>query len=154
MEGAERQPRAYPRTRLLVAGLLFLGWLGYLGYLVVQTRTLVVVSRPQVLISPLVVVAEVADDGGRPARTVTVTRVLYPGDRNLAGAAIRVEDLPDVTLGYEGPGEYVLPLRNLTDGDNLLTPLPRVPGFEPAGQTRIYAVSDDVLAQVREVLPE
>jgi hypothetical protein len=132
-----------------VAGLLFLGWLSFLGYLVVQTRSLIVVSRPQLLVSQLAVVGEVSDEGGRAARSVKVSRVLWSQDakdRELTGVTIDVQDLPDVppTHGYRGAGEYVLLLvRGVKGSDFAITPLPSMPGFAPAQMIELLSVGDD-----------
>ena len=69
-------------VRLLLAGVLFLGWLGYLAFQV-WTRPLtaagqpLVVSHPQVLVSELDVVAQVPSD--EDPTEVTVENVLYDG---------------------------------------------------------------------------
>jgi hypothetical protein len=152
---AERAPRAYPRARAVVAAVLFIGWLCFLVYLVSRTDELVVVSRPQVLVSDVVVVAEVRDQAGQPDANVTVKRVLFklPKDARLAGTQITLAELPEVgaAYGYTGAGDYVLALVHAEDGYRL-TPLPTVPGFVPfPGEVRIYRATPDALAQVREV---
>jgi hypothetical protein len=153
---ADRAPRAYPRARAIVAAVLFLGWLAFLVYLVTRTGAMIVVSRPQILVSQVVVLAELRDQGGQAGSAVAVKEVVsfkHPKDAMLAGAEIKVADLPKVSLvsGYAGPGDYVLPLVH-ADDEYRVTPLPAVPGFVPVpGEVRIYRATADALAQVRDV---
>jgi hypothetical protein len=156
MVDMESQPRSFPKARLVVAALLFVGWVSYLGYLVWRTQDLVVVSRSQAIMAHLVLVGDVgAEQEGRPA-AVAVKSVLWAratADRQLVGKEILV-DWPDAIRGYDGPGEYLLLLNHSGSGDRFhVTPLPAVPGFA-GGETRIYRATEDALSQVREVLPE
>ena len=144
--------------RLVVTVLLFAGWLGYLGYLVVcrphtpgdlvgafdgQPLTL---SRPQFLVSMLHVVARVEDDKGE---NVVVEEVLYPKEHApvKAGDRIRVVNLdkcrplPDpMEKGREpppdftGPGRYLLPLQSTAKDNDApfeVTSTPPSPGYPP-----------------------
>lgn len=153
---ADQAPRAYPRARVIVAAVLFFGWLAFLVYLVTRTGEMIVVSRPQILVSEVVVLAQVRDQAGQAGSAVAVKEVVsfkHPKDAMLAGAEIDVADLPKVgsPYGYTGPGAYVLPLVHAGDGYRL-TPLPTVPGFVPTpGEVRIYRATADTLAQVRDV---
>ncbi len=110
-----------------MAGLFFFGWIGYLFYLV-QTRPQapgggpVVLSRPQFLIAPLVVIAQI-DSVDSPA---IVKEVVYPrdeGDSGLVGQAIYLINLKEchrlprsrqeevrTPSDFTGPGPYILPL--------------------------------------------
>jgi len=162
MEPAARPPRTHPRARLLVAALLFAGWLGFLGYLVWRSRDLVVVSRPQLLVADLVVTAEVADEAGAPRAGVHVREVHWPRDpksRALAGQTIDVADLPDIGAGgYRGPGDYVLVLGRTGDSKVFqITPLPAVPGFAPAQALELVDPGEQrdevaaLLAQLRQI---
>jgi hypothetical protein len=143
-------------ARLLIAAALFLGWLGYLGYLVVcrphtpsdlrgafEGRYLTL-SRPQFLVSALDVVAEVSGDKGEK---VVVKEVLFPKTNPpvKVGEEIQVqridlcravpEPLAKNTtppLDYVGPGAYLLPLQ-APDRDHPrrfeVVPTPPSPGF-------------------------
>jgi hypothetical protein len=146
------------RVRLALISALFLGWLGYLGYLVAERPDggTVVLSRPQFLVSDLDVVALVKKDSD----LVTVTRVLYPdreAARQLVGKELKVTNLadcrppgdreklhPDLTAD----GAYVLALQEVEpDGkDYRVTVTPRSPGFR-TGTPRIYPATKEVLAQ-------
>src|SRR5437879_1561308 len=120
--------RLHPAVlRLVAVALLFAGWLGYLTYLVVTlphtgTGAPLIVSRAQLLISEVDVIAEVNGTGADAE--VTVKEVLYPKDKaDLVGKKIHVTNLwqcratpppgekPDsVPLDWTGPGLYLLPL--------------------------------------------
>jgi hypothetical protein len=129
----------FPRARLTVAALLFLGWIGFLAYLVATTRDPVILSRPQFLVAPLHIVAQVEEAGGRPAATVLVKEVAYArgeGDAKLAGTQLVVEDLPECgpAQGWKGPGDYILALSLGKAGDKVVhqvTTIPISPGYEP-----------------------
>ncbi|HEY7330367.1 MAG TPA: hypothetical protein VH592_22195 [Gemmataceae bacterium] len=142
--------------RLILTAALFLGWLGYLSYLVVcrphtpdglrgafEGRPLTL-SRPQFLVSTLDVVAEVS---GQKGEKVIVKEVLFPKANApvKAGNEIYVENIEscqppsdplakekDPPPDYIGPGEYLLPLQSPdTEGANRfkVVPTPPSPGF-------------------------
>lgn len=125
------------RLRLTVAVLLFLGWIGYLGYLVATTRDPVVLSRSQLLVSDLVVLAEVQGSVEAPQPRVKVIEVPFARvkeDRQLAGNELLLSDLPDSSTaqGWAGPGTYLLPLRRreiLKKVRYEVASLPPTPGF-------------------------
>src|SRR5262245_13951524 len=102
---------ASARVRLVLAAVLFVLWIGWLAYLAWTTTRAVRLSRPQLLVSTLDVRARVeAQPAGRPLPEVTVLEVFYspqagpnPGDK------LTVTNL-DECVGWEGPGEYLLPL--------------------------------------------
>jgi hypothetical protein len=134
--------------RLLLCLALFLGWLGYLGYLVAERPAgYVVLSRPQILVSDLDVVATVHAGSD----TATVDDVLFPaGDaaRRLKGKQIRVSNLDDCRPpgdptkhkpDFQGGGPYLLPLQDPgADGkDYRVAVTPPSPGFR-FGTPRIY----------------
>jgi hypothetical protein len=151
-------------VRLLVAALLFAGWLGYLIYLVATTPrtpagTPLVLSRPQILVSDFDIVGEVEGID----KPVTVVTVLYPdAEKGQEGKEIKVTNLkeckplprPEQKAGqvpedYSGPGLYLLPLRKVGDGpDYEVTPTPASPGYPPGG------MKEQALAQYRQILKE
>jgi hypothetical protein len=101
--------RRTARAGLGISALLFVAWLGYLGYLAATDARPPVVSFPQLLAATAEVVARVeADPDGQPARRVTVVEVLR-GQGLAPDQAITVTNLPDVA-GYTGPGDYLIPL--------------------------------------------
>ena len=165
--------------RLILTVALFLGWLGYLSYLVIcrphtpagllgafEGRPLTL-SRPQVLVSTLDVVAEVSGEKGEK---VIVKEVLFPKSNAAVkpGDAIHVENIdrcrplsdplaketnppPD----YSGPGEYLLPLQPLdAEGQHRfeVVPTPPSPGFPTAqganlGPPRLYPATPQMRAE-------
>lgn len=129
----------FPKARLVVSGVLFLSWIGFLLYLVLRTRDPVILSRPQFLVAPLQLIAQVDEKDGKASATVTVESVGYaadPEDEKLAGKQIVVEGLPDCgpRQGWAGAGSYLLPLTKEKVGRShvfLVTPLPISPGYSP-----------------------
>jgi hypothetical protein len=167
-----RTRRLHPAVwRLILMAVLFVSWMGYLGYLV-RTRSLtsagtpLVVSRAQVLVSDVDVIAHIDDLDS----AVTVKQVLWPTNAPVhEGKALLVANLKDCRpflpqseeLGpadFTGPGDYLLLLHRL--GDNTSTtyqvvPVPPSPGYPPLansahrGRPRIYPETPSVLAQYR-----
>jgi hypothetical protein len=153
-------------ARLMVTAALFLGWLGYLGYLVVcRPHTPgglrgafvgrpVTLSRPQFLVSTLDIVAEVSGEKGEK---VVVKEVLYPKNDKDApvkvGETIQVDHIdlchpvPDQVgsnanppSDYDGPGEYLLPLQPVGNKDAhhfQVVPTPPSPGFPQSGDRNV-----------------
>jgi hypothetical protein len=162
-------------VRLALAALLFACWIGYLAYQVATlprtpTGQPLVVSRPQVLVSDLDVIAQVDSLDG----PVTVQQVLYPDRKEYERLkTIRVTNLAecrgpsrDFRAGagpqdWTRPDRYLLPLRPVSDGkegkDQVfeVVPTPPSPGYPPvsgkAGPPRVYPATEQVLAQYRRV---
>ncbi len=153
--------------RLLLTALLFIGWLCYLGYLVsTRPRTPagqpLVLSRPQILVSTLDILARVQD----PKEPVKILEVLYPpADPPVhEGQEITVDDLdrcraPEREYGqatspdWSGPGAYLLPLQYWITGGKThyrVTPIPPSPGYSRA-VPRIYPATPEALAQYRKI---
>jgi len=124
----------YPKARLIVSAGLFVAWIGFLVYLVAQSRQAVILSRPQFLAASVYVVAELKGDG-KPPPEAHIKEVVWPsaGD-DLAGKTLVIDDLPDcgVPQGWAGAGDYVLALTKVKTGVYHITPLPLTPGFVPA----------------------
>jgi hypothetical protein len=152
------------RFRLYLTAGLFLGWLGWLAYLAVTAGTWpvsrkppVILSGPQFLVSTLDVIAEVKADDGRPAPTVTVVAVHWPPGEpeKLKGASLTVTNLERCT-GWDGPGEYILPLEP-SGKDYQVAPTPPSPGYPgshfPASPWRIYRRTPETLRQL-EMIPK
>ena len=138
----------FPKARLVVSACLFLAWIGFLGYLVYESGT-VILSRPQFLLAQFVVVVEVQDRGGHPDPQVAVNDVIWP-----VRAELKKElDIPGLALcgkqhGYHGAGKYLLPLTRTAGGAYLITPMP------PTAQTeiKIYPWTPATRAQVEELV--
>src|SRR5207248_782165 len=95
------------RVRLLIAFVLFAGWLGWLGFAAATKSRGPVVSRAQAAAATYVVVAELhGQPGGKPPARAAVRQVLA-GNGPPADAEIDVANLPE-TRGFEGDGEYLL----------------------------------------------
>lgn len=98
------------RMRLVVAIVLFVGWLGFLGYAALTKNRGPVVSHAQAAAATVAVVAEVeADQEGKPVMRTKVVESLVP-DGPQPGTEILVMNLPEVR-GFEGAGQYLLLLR-------------------------------------------
>jgi hypothetical protein len=130
----------FPRMRAWVAGLLFLGWLGFLAYLAIGNWRRIVVARPQLERSNFVVVATLTDADGRPAAEMRIQKVLYSEKlawRQLAGQSLELNELVffSENQGWQGPGDYVVPLTRTVDEETTrdqVTLLPLSPGYFPA----------------------
>jgi hypothetical protein len=160
--------------RLVLSASLFVGWLGYLGYLV-ATRPLtaagapLVLSRAQLMVSPIDIVAEVADPDD-PA--VVVKEVLYPADAPVkVGQKLTVFDLDlchpmprrqndEPPRDLTGPGPYLIPLRpsGREKGAYEVVPIPTSPGFDARRMenlgvrpVRIYPYNGETAAQYRRI---
>jgi hypothetical protein len=144
---------------LLVTATLFVGWIGWLFYLAVTSQQPITVSRAQLLVAPLDVIAAVeAGPDGRADSGVRVAEVRRPaqGREALVGRTITVKNLPDCTAesGWDGPGDYILALQ--PDGDQYrVAPIPRSPGYPPpsfpgaAGPApRIYRLTPETSRQL------
>lgn len=157
--------------RLILTILLFGGWLGYLGYLVVcrphtpggllgafEGRPLTL-SRPQFLISTLDVIADVSGDNGEH---VVIKEVLFPEkDAPVKpGETIAVEHIEECQGDYTGPGTYLLPLQILEGGKGArrfqVAPTPPSPGYPTlqgvhVGPPHIYPATDEMRAEYRQI---
>src|SRR5262245_40293137 len=67
------------KTLLGVAAALFLLWIGWLVYLAATTTHPIVLSRPQLLVAELVVIADVREGSSGPLPEVTVREILPRG---------------------------------------------------------------------------
>jgi hypothetical protein len=160
-------------SRLLVVSLLFVGWLGYLGWLA-ATRPWtskdqpLVVSVPQVQASRLDVIAglpappERGSPPGSEGVEVTIEEVLF-GEGVSEGQKIRVVNLHDCRPvarsvdkappppDWSGPGSWLLVLREPkhSHGKQVeyeVVPIPPSPGYG-GGPPRIYPATAETRAQ-------
>jgi hypothetical protein len=131
----------FPRARLVVAACLFVGWLGFLLHLTLESARTVVLSRPQLQVSNLCILAEIKNKNGEPDTTVRITRVVWSAERadgdKLFGTNILIPNLLIVgpPQGYRGAGEYIVPLTKRMIGEAplyLVTSVPPTPGYVPA----------------------
>lgn len=158
------QPSKKARLRLAFLALLLGGWLLYLGYLAFTVPRPVVLSRPQLLVSTLDVLATLSQQtDGQPNTSVTVEKIHWPnqGREDLVDRTITVANLSALGRedGWNGPGTYILPLvpdPRRADGKHfLIAPIPRSPGYEPGPirRGRIYPLTPQTLRQL-ETIPK
>jgi hypothetical protein len=152
-------PAPSPRRRALLAltVVMFLLWIGYLAFLAASTRQPVVLSRPQLLVSNLVVIATLTGGPDHPEPTVTVNDVVWagdPADKAKTHAKIAVQNLEGVgpEQGWEGPGDYILALTQQRDGTFAVTPVPPSPGYPQTDRIRIYRATERTRQRLGEIL--
>jgi hypothetical protein len=164
--------------RLALTAVLFVGWIGYLGYLAWTTSNPVVLSRPQVMVSDLDVIAHPDKDGGPD---FVIDEVLYPQSQkeDLKGKTIGIEDINKVDRfvfvresWHEGRYEwrhdqgqftsdrkFLLPLRPAALPTGAaedkpyfqVVPMPASPGYQGAGPGRAYPADPAVIRQYHTI---
>lgn len=143
---------SFPRVRLYVAAALFIAWLGYLAFLVVNYRHPMVVSRSQWSAADTIVVAEVVlDDMGKPSEEVSLVESLRGKD---VAKTFRVPGLRDALPPTQQPfteTRRLLLLRAVPGGGYQIAETPPSPGD---GVTRryVYPWSPEVERQARALL--
>jgi hypothetical protein len=169
-----------PAVRLLIAVVVFLLWIGYLAYQVLTRPTVppgepltgrpLVLSRPQIMLSRLDVLAEVPDKEG--VVEVEVKEVLFQKDGHVkAGDKLKVINIgeacpphsikePPKSYDWTGPGTYILPLQPapFRQGEYEVVPIPEGAVLGRRADwtlpPRIYPGSQEALAQYRQIKPE
>lgn len=131
--------------RLVLAVLLFAGWVGYLAYLAATTRNPIVLSRPQFLVSQMDVIARI-----EAPPQATVEEIHWPDKTDLKpGDVLTVTNLADCQ-GWAGPGSYILALSR--DGkDYRVAPTPPSPGYDRSGPPRIYPLTKETRHQLDSI---
>ncbi len=146
---------------LVLASVLYAGWIGWLVYLAATKSRPIVLSRPQLLVSDLDVIAQVDD----PGKKVLVKEVYAWRDKETPPAVndeLDVVDLDkchrqprddkadeDVPPDWQGPGLYILPLHKVGNRYEVV-PIPPSPGFN-GGPRRIYPRTEDTYAQLQAI---
>jgi hypothetical protein len=163
-----------PAARFLVTVLLFTGWIGYLAYQVLtrphtSADLPLVVSRPQILVSELDLIAFVPEKKGTVE--VEVQEVLFPKENapvkprdtikvtNIAECHPALRGRPDVPDDWSGPGAYLLPLKKgAKKGEYQVVPIPPSPGFGTLdfaaalpGPPRLYPANKEARAQYEQI---
>jgi hypothetical protein len=136
---------------LAISGLVFVGWLGYLGIQAWQYRTPpIIVSRSQLLASQYEVILLLADAGnGKPSvSTATVVELLSSVDKNgpAIGQTLDIVNI-DSCVGFTGPGSYILPLAKLGKIYRVATP-PLDPGASINLRPTVYPDTPSTRKQV------
>jgi hypothetical protein len=154
------------RLKLVVAAVLFAGWIGYLAYLVVGLAQQepagpdgkpVVLSRPQFLVATLVVTAEVEDRTDRPTRAI-VKAVHWPQNAETAALVDQTVEVRNLARseGLNEAGRYILPLWSERDTFQV-APTPPSPGYPPggpsreAGPSRVYLSTPHTQEQLEQI---
>jgi hypothetical protein len=154
-------------VRLIVALVLFAGWMAYLGYAALTKSRGPIVSHIQAAAASYAIVAEVdADQEGKTTTRVKVVEalpstVLSGGPE--AGTECEVLNLQDVR-GFEGKGQYLLlvvpdtfAIRNPTDPHDIrryyVIGQQRSPGNDlmGVGKPAIYRWNEDVRKQYEKL---
>ena len=148
------------RVWLMVTGLAFVAWIGYLVYLTRQVeRPSIILSRPQFLVADGVIIGWVDDKNGS---VIVDEVVLAPPNVNLKiGTKIHVQNLSgslhnwtseDRNAKWDVPGEFILPLHGFEfnpkgeQWNAVVVGLPQSPGA-PLG-TRIYPKTPGTMEQL------
>ncbi len=150
---------SFARIRLIVAALLFFGWLAWLGVAVSQKGTVQIVSSAQLTAATHIVVGTVTlDASGRADPKVQIREVFRSLDADKIQGVITIErvDKCVTPLPVNGSrdlaaGDYLFLL--IKDGTTFrVAGLPRSPGVEASTPERpiAYPWSDDVKAQLRK----
>lgn len=150
-------PGPAQRWFLALASLAFVAWLGWLLYLTLISARPIVLSRPQLLVSNLDVIAEVHQEEGH-RNEVKVREVHWPQSeaaKALEGRTITVANLSD-SEGWTGPGVYILPLVADFKGRYEVAHTPPSPGFDPspihpAGRPHIYPLTPQTRRQLEQI---
>lgn len=143
------------RMRLIVAALLFAGWIGWIGYLALTTTRPIVLSRPQFLMSEFDVVAQLRGDAKHPEPNIVIDEVLWSTNAAAKPASEKLDvvNLPLLTKddGWQGAGVYIVPLVK-EDSDYRVPAIPLSPGFsERQSRPRIYLRTPETIEQVRQI---
>jgi hypothetical protein len=151
------------RFRLIVAATLFMGWMGYLGYLALGHSKPVIISRSQMLVATYLVKGDVAvDESGKPIDLVHVRDSF--GKSSIKTETIKITNLENARLPGGKPitasGTYLLPLEMVGQGllPDSVDARFRVVGA-PSGQRNeyqsalllVYPWNAEVERQVREL---
>jgi len=144
------------RLRLLISFLVFGAWVAWLGFQSLTETKDPVLSRAQLLISKIDVIATVtADSDGKPSPSVVIQEVHWPKDGAglKPGDSIVIADLQEST-GFTQSGLYILPLiAGEKSGEYRVAGLPPSPGFDTFGHSQrfIYPVTPGTRKQLDAV---
>jgi hypothetical protein len=144
------------RARLYVAAGLFLGWLTWLFYLVLSTTRPIVLSRAQLLVSTVDVIAHLNVVDGKPDPRVGIVEVHWPQRRQI-GPAITVTNFGQCNVqtrdGAWHTGSYILPLIE-DHGNYRVAEIPASPGYDPNwadSRPRVYEADRQTRHQLNEI---
>jgi hypothetical protein len=142
------------KVLLFLAAALFAGWMIYLFQLALSHRDAVVLSRPQLLVTDVLVVAEI----NRPDRdSIEVAEVLskaegFKGTPPKKGDSVSLKNLAGCEGIQPGTRKYIVPLKaDGADGFDAAI-VPRSPGYG-GGRPRVYPDTDENRKQATQFLP-
>ena len=138
----------FPKARLVVSAMLFLAWIGFLAYLVAHTRDPVILSRPQLAVSSVVIVATVVRIRIITRRATRRESIENSPNRRWTSSAshgamrtaccpapkLKIDGLSQIgrAQGWRGTGDYILALTKRTGTEAYeVTPVPLSPGYIP-----------------------
>lgn len=143
------------RLFLIFTSTLFVAWTAWLAYLAYTSADPVVISRPQMELAPIIVVADVK----APAEEHTQFHVqkVYRGQEKLPAArkdGLTLAWPPDL-CGWRGPGTYLLALQPpQRNGEPFqMVPMPTGPGFIGLDRTDFHAQPQENIAIFHVVYP-
>lgn len=141
------------RLRLIIAAVLFVGWMSWLGYASLSKSRAPVVSRARAASASHAIEARLTPGSdGMSQSTATVVRSVKGGLH--PGSEIEVANLPDA-VGFEGEGNYLLLLSKGTSSKEFrVVGQQRSPGYEISAKPEIYRWSPDVELQATILFPE
>lgn len=148
---------SWPRARLLLSATAFFVWSLWLIWQVSRCGSPVMVSQPQLLIAPVVVVATVEEEAAGGPRTAKVEQTLKGDGFVPADRKIHILDWSSA-VGAHGSGRYLLALQPVEKerARFLLVPVPVSPGFYYSAEKdiarRVYSHSPSVEFQARQIL--
>lgn len=142
----------FPRARVVVSACLFLGWIGFLLFLVIDSPK-IHLAKPQFLIAPLYVVADIREEKGKADPDVVIDEVVWsaePEDRERAAKSLRIPNLAACgdKQGFRGAGKYLLPLvkqKTAEAAEFQVAPL-------PTAGLRIYPWTPETRQQVDRII--
>ena len=146
--------------RLVLAAVLFAGWLGYLFYLTRTASNPVVLSRPQFLVADLDVIAQIDDPQSKQAIVEEVCwarkGVKAPEKKDVITIS-NLDRCEKPGYAWKSPGKYIVPLRESRQGVYEVAQVPPSPGFPAAGgegTARIYPDTTQTRQQLERLKPE
>jgi hypothetical protein len=144
--------RVSPRIRLIVAAVLFLGWMAWLGYAALTKSRGPVVSRAQAAAATDAVEVRIRPGAPGEPEVVEIVRPLKGGLAK--GAKVEVLNLGEAE-GFDGEGDYLLLLVKDRHSDLYrVVGQQRSPGYETTGKPRVYPWSPDVEEQAKALFPQ
>jgi hypothetical protein len=150
----------WAKIRLVVTGILFLSWLGWLAYLAINYSQPIVVSRSQIMLVTHPAEAKIFIENGQP-KEAQILRILgkTPDQDQILHQEkpIDIKNLVLARLATEKPlvneQVYLLPLIKHTDGSYELVSAPGSPGMQSSPhRPLVYPFVPKVEKQVRELL--